>query len=84
MSRSRCVTSRIDPSLALSPRKAAVLRALADGLPAKGIARSLGISVNTVNQYLHELRGTLAATSNPNLVVLGIRHGFVDDPRGQT
>lgn len=54
--------------LGISPRELDVLRALADGLTTKEIARALGVSPNTVKTHLARLFEKLAATTRTGAV----------------
>jgi two-component system, NarL family, response regulator YdfI len=65
---------RID---ALTPRETEVLQLLAEGLPNKAIAGTLGISEHTVKFHLSAIFGKLGATSRTEAVTIGIRQGLV-------
>jgi two-component system, NarL family, response regulator YdfI len=65
---------RID---ALTPRETEVLQLLAEGLPNKEIAGTLGISEHTVKFHLSAIFGKLGATSRTEAVTIGIRQGLV-------
>lgn len=53
----------------LSPRQREVARLVCQGLQHKEIARELGISPRTVNEYLHGARGRLGVHSTVELAV---------------
>jgi DNA-binding CsgD family transcriptional regulator len=71
--------SRIDPELRLSRRKVDVLRALARSADSKAAARELGISVNTFNAYMYELKHVFKASGRVDLVLRAVRHGFIEE-----
>lgn len=61
---------------ALTPRETEVLQLLAEGLPNKEIAGTLGISEHTVKFHLSAIFGKLGATSRTEAVAIGIRRGL--------
>ena len=73
------------PSLA--PREAEALRMYASGLPMKSVARRMGISPETVKDYLMRVRrrydevGRPAATKT-ELYVRAMEDGLVNPPTG--
>jgi DNA-binding CsgD family transcriptional regulator len=69
--------SRLDPTLVLTDRKVGILRQLAAGRNVREIAVALGISVYTVYEHMGVIRRRLGAHSNPELVRIGLRHGFI-------
>ena len=67
-----------DPPLEeLTPRELDVLRALAEGLPNKLIARELGISEHTVKYHVNSILGKLGASSRTDAVVRATRAGLL-------
>ncbi len=61
----------------LTPRELEVLRALADGLANKEIARRLAISEHTVKFHINALLGKLGAQSRTEAVVRATRAGLI-------
>jgi DNA-binding NarL/FixJ family response regulator len=78
-----------DPSWnqpSLSAREADVLRLYAAGLPAKSVARQLGISYETVTEYLQRIRKKYvtvgrAVSSRTDLYIAAVEDGHLDPPR---
>jgi two-component system nitrate/nitrite response regulator NarL len=68
----------------LTPRELQVLRALADGLDNKGIARRLGITVETERNYLSGVFSKLGVHSRLQALVFALRHGIVEIPTVST
>jgi DNA-binding NarL/FixJ family response regulator len=62
---------------ALSPREREVLGLLAQGLPTKQIARSLGITERTVKFHVTSLFGKLDASNRAQAVALAARHNLL-------
>jgi DNA-binding NarL/FixJ family response regulator len=72
--------SRLDaqpPLEPLTPRELEVLRAMADGLSNKLIARQLGISEHTVKFHANAILGKLGAQSRTEAVVRATRAGLL-------
>ena len=65
------------PDEPLTPRELEVLAALAQGLPNKQIAYSLGISEHTVKFHVDAILGKLGAASRTEAVVRAIRAGVI-------
>ncbi len=65
------------PVEALTPREMDVLRAMADGLSNKLIARRLGISEHTVKFHANAILGKLGAQSRTDAVVRATRAGLL-------
>ena len=65
----------------LTPRERRVLRALADGLDNKEIARRLGITVETERNYLSSVFAKLGVHSRLQALVFALRHGIVEIPQ---
>jgi DNA-binding NarL/FixJ family response regulator len=63
------------PSSALSPRERELLELVAAGLGNKGIARSLGVSVNTVKYHLGSIFVKLDARTRAEAVSAAARRG---------
>lgn len=61
----------------LTPRELQVLQLIAQGLPNKGIARTLGISENTAKFHVAALTAKLGASSRTEAVTLGARRGLI-------
>lgn len=61
----------------LTPRELQVLQLIAQGLPNKGIARSLGISENTAKFHVASLTTKLGAASRTEAVTRGARRGLI-------
>jgi DNA-binding CsgD family transcriptional regulator len=58
-------------------RQREVLRGVVNGLTAKEVARSLGISVRTVEGHLHAVRQLTGARSMGELCALSVARGWV-------
>ncbi|AEV16144.1 Two component transcriptional regulator, LuxR [Thermus sp. CCB_US3_UF1] len=66
------------PSLPhLTPREEEVLRLLAQGLSAKGIARALGLSPDTVKDYMENIYGKLLARNRVEALERARALGFL-------
>jgi DNA-binding NarL/FixJ family response regulator len=75
-------TSQRDPASpvqpeTLTPREREVLQRLAEGLPNRAIADTLGISDHTVKFHLASIFGKLGAGTRTEAVRLGLRQGLV-------
>ena len=68
-----------DPPLVepLTAREMQVLSLLADGLPNKAIAASLGLSEETVKFHLTAIFGKLGASNRTDAVRIALRRGLV-------
>lgn len=64
----------------LSPREQEVLELLAEGCGGKDIAERLGISPDTAQTHIRNLRVKLGASSRLEAVALALRLGLVDPP----
>jgi DNA-binding CsgD family transcriptional regulator len=73
----KVMESRLDPTLVLTNRKVEILRHLAAGRGIQEIAKTLGISVETVYEHVEIVRRRLGAHSNPELIRIALRHGFL-------
>ena len=62
----------------LSPRERECLRLVAVGKSDWEIARILGISVQTAHQYIKRSRAAYSVSTRTQLVVLGLRDGWLD------
>lgn len=71
----RTTASAMDETL--TPRERQVLVLVADGLPNKAIARSLGISEHTVKFHVGSLLSKLGAGSRTEAVTLATRRGLL-------
>jgi DNA-binding NarL/FixJ family response regulator len=65
----------------LTDRQREVLRLIADGLPGKQIARSLGISERTVKFHTAALLRKLGADNRAQAVALAAQRGLLDVPK---
>ena len=65
----------------LTPRERQILRALADGLDNKEIARRLGITVETERNYLSSVFSKLGVHSRLQALVFALRHGIAEIPQ---
>jgi DNA-binding NarL/FixJ family response regulator len=72
--------SDISPPPPLSRRERQVLQMLAEGKDARGVAKELGITVNTCRGYVKNLLAKLGAHSQLQAVALARKHGLVDVP----
>lgn len=61
----------------LTPRESQVLGLVADGLPNKAIAATLGVSDETVKFHLGSIFGKLGASNRTDAVRLALRRGLV-------
>lgn len=68
------------PDLVMSDRQLAILAFLMGGKHPKAIARTLGLSVHTINWHVARLRRKLGAGSNAEFVAIALRHGFIELP----
>jgi len=60
----------------LTPRERELLQLLAEGLTAKQIAKSLGVSVKTVETHRRNIAQKLGAGSVADLIKYAIREGL--------
>ncbi|MBI4235804.1 MAG: response regulator transcription factor [Chloroflexi bacterium] len=67
----------VAPRQDLTPREAEVLRLLAQGLPNKAIAQSLGITDHTVKYHIAALLAKLGAASRTEAVTTAFRKGLL-------
>lgn len=65
----------------LSPRELEVLRLLSVGQSNKEVARSLGISEDTVKGHLKNLFGKLNVKDRTEAVMVAVRRGILDGPQ---
>jgi DNA-binding NarL/FixJ family response regulator len=65
---------------ALTGRELDVLNYLGQGMPARGIARVLGISVHTCRGYLKSVHAKLGVSSQLEAVIKAKRLGLIDPP----
>jgi len=61
----------------LTPREAAVMRYLLEGLTNKEIANKLSISEHTVNFHLRNIQRKLNTTSKHQAVLVAMRHSLI-------
>ncbi len=71
-------TARLAPFRALTPREDAVLRAMADGVPAAAIAASAHVSEATVRTQIRAVLGKLEVSSQLQAVALARQAGWLD------
>lgn len=67
----------------LTGREREVLRLIAEGLPGKQIARSLGISERTVKFHIASLLRKLNADNRAQAVALAAQRGLLEAPQGR-
>lgn len=70
------------PEGGLTPRQRETLRLIAEGLTSKAIARTLGISIKTVEVHRSQLMDRLGIHDLAGLVRYAIRSGLVEDAEG--
>lgn len=63
-------TEAVDPARTLSPREAAIVRLVANGLRNRDIAGRLSLTEGTVKVYLHRIYEKLAVTNRTELAIL--------------
>jgi len=61
----------------LSPRELEVLRRLCDGRIAKGVAKDMGLSEDTLKDYTARIRFKLGARTMPHAAAKAVRAGLV-------
>jgi DNA-binding NarL/FixJ family response regulator len=61
----------------LTMRETEVLKLICDGLPNKGVAGQLGISIKTVEKHRGELNRKFGTQGEINLFRAAVRKGFV-------
>ncbi len=71
-------TNKIPDEIALTAREAQVLRHIALGLSNKEIARSLGISVETVKEHVQNVLRKMKANDRTDAAVRAVRMGLLD------
>jgi DNA-binding NarL/FixJ family response regulator len=64
-------------SFSLTPREAEVLAAMAEGLPAKAIAKKLGVALKTVESHKIRLFDKLGARTQAHAVSIAMGHGLI-------
>jgi len=67
-----------DPVSTLTARQREVLQLVAEGRSAKEIARSLSISVRTVEYHKYQLMETLGLRTSAELIHFALKHGLVE------
>ena len=67
-----------DPLASLTTRQREILQLLAEGLSAKEIGGTLGISTRTVEFHKYRMKETLGLTTSAELVHFAIKHGIVE------
>ncbi len=79
----------VDPSLSsaivleegdrtLSARQREILQMLADGMQTDAVAKSLGLSTETVRTHTKRILAKLEASTRTQAVAIGIRHGLIE------
>jgi DNA-binding NarL/FixJ family response regulator len=76
--------ARTAPVIEVTPRERQVLELLGQGLDARVIARTLGISLHTSRGHVKSLLAKLHAHSQLEAVVNATRAGLLPDPRTRT
>lgn len=76
--RAACPSGARTSALGLTPRETAVLRLLAEGLPAQTIGRRLHVSVRTVHKHLQSVYRKLDAPDRLTAVLHAQRLGLLD------
>ena len=61
----------------LTPRQIEVVRLTAEGMTAKETARHLGISKNTVDQYIRQAKERAKVSTKAELVVWAVSFGLI-------
>ena len=69
-----------EPVPSLTGRELDVLNYLGQGMPARGIARVLGISVHTCRGYLKSVHAKLGVSTQLEAVIKAKRLGLIDPP----
>ena len=77
-------TARDTPVIDVTPRERQVLELLGQGMDARVIARTLGISLHTSRGHVKSLLAKLHAHSQLEAVVNATRAGLLPDPRTRT
>ena len=72
--------SCVEPVPSLTGRELDVLNYLGQGMPARGIARVLGISVHTCRGYLKSVHAKLGVSTQLEAVIKAKRLGLIDPP----
>jgi len=72
-----CGRDESSPAAALSPREMEVLRLVAEGLPNRGVAERLSLSVKTVNRHLVNIYMKLGVNTRGAAIAHAFRHGFM-------
>jgi DNA-binding NarL/FixJ family response regulator len=62
----------------LSARQREILQMLADGMQTDAVAKSLGLSTETVRTHTKRILAKLEASTRTQAVAIGIRHGLID------
>jgi predicted ATPase/DNA-binding CsgD family transcriptional regulator len=75
---------RTPPELSLTPRKAQIVRMVADGLFNKEIARRLSISERTVESHLDQIRSLLGLHNRAQVAAWAVSKGLYSAPTDQT
>jgi DNA-binding NarL/FixJ family response regulator len=68
----------VEPVARLTPRQREILQLLAEGLSAKEIANSLGISARTVEFHKYQMMEVLGLHHSAELIHFAIKHGIVE------
>ena len=67
----------LHPRVALSPREKEIVRLVAKGLPSKGIADALDVSLWTVATHLRRIFAKLDVSSRAEMVAYALREGLL-------
>ncbi|PAY21623.1 helix-turn-helix transcriptional regulator [Rhodopirellula sp. SM50] len=71
-------STQLPPELPVTSREAQVLRHIAFGLSNREIAKSLGISVETVKEHVQNILRKTGASDRTDVAVRAVRLGLVD------
>ncbi len=75
--------ARYAPTEALSERERRILRLFADGGNSTAIARTLGISAQTLRNHLHHINRKLRTHNRLEAVTHALRRGLLEEPRAR-
>ena len=66
-----------DPLTAMTQRQREVLQLFAEGMSAKEIARTLGLSARTVEDHKYRMMEALGIENSAELIHFAIKHGML-------
>src|SRR5918911_4805248 len=64
----------------LTARQREILQMLADGMQTDAVAKSLGLSTETVRTHTKRILAKLQADTRTQAVAIAIRHGLIEEP----